>query len=257
MSGSFPALDNEFAHLAGPAATAGGGQDAAPTVRRDWVSVPDCGQVSAVIWGSGPPEVVFLHEAGRSARAWDGVALALSRPAVAIDLPGHGHSGRRGPGWLRDGHYQPRKLAAPVAEAIRSLAPQASLVVGSGLGGQTALALITTPRPAFVRRLALIDTLPGAARRSGDGTGDPGSGDGTRDPGSGDITLWEELAGLQNPAFVIHGERSGRLTAADLAELEQRAPRVTVITIPGAADDMAGSQPDALAGWLGRLISAT
>jgi hypothetical protein len=41
-----------------------------------------------------------------------------------------------------------------------SFAPRASLVVGSGLGGRTALALTTMPRPAFLPRLALIDTLP-------------------------------------------------------------------------------------------------
>ncbi|MFF0000097.1 alpha/beta fold hydrolase [Streptomyces avermitilis] len=45
-----------------------------------------------------PPEdtVVLLHDAGSSARAWDDVLLALDRPAVALDLPGHGRSSRRG-----------------------------------------------------------------------------------------------------------------------------------------------------------------
>ncbi len=144
MSGSFAAFDSEFAGIAESAAEAGLGQDAVPGVRRGWVTVPDDEPVSAVLWGSGPPEVIFLHEAGRSARAWDEVALGLGRPSVAIDLPGHGRSG-----WRRDGRYEPRRLAGAIAEAIRAFAPQASLVVGDGLGGRTALALITTPRPAF------------------------------------------------------------------------------------------------------------
>jgi pimeloyl-ACP methyl ester carboxylesterase len=249
MPGSFPALGAEFAFVAGSAAKAGGGEDAVPRVRRSWVNVPDDGQVSAVLWGCGPPEVVFLHEAGRSARAWDEVALGLGRPSVAIDLPGHGRSD-----WRRNGRYEPRQLAAAIAEAIRSLAPRASLVVGSGLGGRTALALITTPQAAFVPRLALIDTLPGTAGRGAAGRGRE-AGPRAEVPRFDDVTLWEELAGLANPAFVIHGENSSRLTAADLLELKRRAPRVALLTIPGVAEDVVASQPATLASQLSRLVS--
>jgi pimeloyl-ACP methyl ester carboxylesterase len=230
VSESFAALDNEFAGIAESAATADLGSDAAPRVRRSSVTVPAGEHVSAVVWGSGPPEVIFLHEAGRSARAWDKIALALGRPSVAIDLPGHGRSG-----WRHDGRYEPRKLAGTLAETIRSLAPRASLVVGSGLGGRTALALITTPRPAFLRRLALIDTLPGTAAHGQEArlVQDPdgswrwrhhvGNLASAEEPHFDDVTLWEELAGLAHPAFVIHGEHSSRLTDADLRDLE-RAP---------------------------------
>jgi len=260
--------------------------------------VPTGGHVSAVVWGSGPPEVIFLHEAGRSARAWDEVALGLGRPSVAIDLPGHGRSD-----WRRNGRYEPRALASAIAEAIRSFAPRASLVVGSGLGGRTALALATTPRPALLPRLALIDTLPGTA--AGDRAADAGTErfrsrseavallaarhpewreaalqreadhelrqdpdgswtwrhhignlPGTEGTHFDDVTLWEELAGLANPAFVIHGAHSGRLTSADLRDLERRAPRVQLVTIPGVAEDIVASRPAMLASVLGRLVSA-
>jgi pimeloyl-ACP methyl ester carboxylesterase len=234
VSESFAALDNEFAGIAESAARAGLGDDAVPSVHRAWVTVPGDEHISAVVWGPGPPEVVFVHEAGRSARAWDEVALRLGRPSVAIDLPGHGRSD-----WRRDGRNEPRQLAGTLAEAIRSLAPRVSLVVGGGLGGRTSLALITTPRPTFLPRVALIDTLPGTAV----------------DSLFDDVTLWEELAGLENPAFVIHGEHSGRLTAADLVDLERRAPRVAVITIPGAAEDVVASEPARLASELNRLAS--
>ena len=134
MSGSSAALDNEFAFVSKLAARSGTAPDSVLRAHRSWVNVPTGGHVSAVVWGTGPAEVIFLHEAGRSARAWDEVALGLGRPSVAIDLPGHGRSG-----WRRAGRYEPRKLAAAIAEAIRSFAPGAELVVGSGLGGRTAL----------------------------------------------------------------------------------------------------------------------
>jgi pimeloyl-ACP methyl ester carboxylesterase len=100
---------------------------------------------------------VLLHDSGQSARAWDAVALALGRPAVAIDLPGHGRSD-----WRRDGRYEPASLASAVAEAIRSFAPRARLVAGTGLGGLTAFAL-RRRHARLLPGLALVNTLPGAA----------------------------------------------------------------------------------------------
>jgi pimeloyl-ACP methyl ester carboxylesterase len=149
--------DNEFARVAayrpGAASLPGGGQSA---VRRAWVNVATGGHLSAVVWGTAQPEIVLLHDARRSARAWDEVALEIGRPVVAIDLPGHGRSN-----WRRDGRYEPRKLAPAVAEAIRSFAPRARLVAGEGLGGLTALALAQR-QPALLPAVVLVDTLPAA-----------------------------------------------------------------------------------------------
>ena len=152
--------DNEFAditHRPGAVSLPDGGQ---PTVRRAWVNVPTGGHVSAVVWGKAQPEIVFLHDARRSARAWDEVAVEVGRPVVAVDLPGHGRSN-----WRRDGRYEPRKLAPGVAEAIRSFAPRARLVVGDGLGALTALALAQR-HSALLPAVALVDTLPGAQSRA-------------------------------------------------------------------------------------------
>jgi pimeloyl-ACP methyl ester carboxylesterase len=168
QSEEFTVLADEFELVAQTAAETGvdngGGQ--APRVSRGWVNVPAGGHVSGVFWGDRPPELVLLHDSGESARAWDPVALALGRPAVAIDLPGHGRSD-----WRRDGRYEPAALASSVAEAIRSFAPRARLVAGTGLGGLTALAL-RRRHARLLPGLALVNTLPGAApgrawRRSG------------------------------------------------------------------------------------------
>ena len=156
MSQGFTDLDDEFALVEETAAEAGLSGGTLPRVRRSWVNVPTGGHVSGVFWGEGQAELVFLHDAGESARAWDTVALAAGRTSVAIDLPGHGRSD-----WRRDGHYEPGKIAPAVAEAIRSFAPRARIVVGAGLGGRTAVALHRR-HPQLLARLALVDTLPGA-----------------------------------------------------------------------------------------------
>jgi pimeloyl-ACP methyl ester carboxylesterase len=156
-SEEFTELGDEFALVAQTAAEAGIAGGEAPRVRRGWVNVPAGGHVSGVFWGEGPPELVLLHDSGRSARAWDAVALAFGRSTVAIDLPGHGRSD-----WRRDGRYEPATLASAVAEAIRSFAPRARLVAGTGLGGLTALAL-RRRHARLLPALALVGTLPGTA----------------------------------------------------------------------------------------------
>ncbi len=111
--------------------------------------------LSALVWGSSDPEIVLLHGGAQNAHTWDTVALALDRPLVAIDLPGHGHSD-----WRADHAYWPAENAADLAVAIRSLAPNAALVVGMSLGGLSALAL-SRVGPELVRKLLLVDVTPG------------------------------------------------------------------------------------------------
>ncbi len=128
-----------------------------PTVRRTAVVAdPATGRrISALVWGEGPPEVVLIHGGAQNAHTWDTVALALGRPLVAVDLPGHGHSDHRA-----DGPFGPRENAADVEVAVRALAPDAAMVVGMSLGGLTAIALAGRA-PDVVRRLVLVDVTPG------------------------------------------------------------------------------------------------
>jgi pimeloyl-ACP methyl ester carboxylesterase len=130
----------------------------APEVERVSVDVGAAGQLSALRWGTAAPELVLLHGGAQNAHTWDTVALALDRPLVAIDLPGHGHSSHR------DDHvYWPADNAQSVEIAIRELAPDAQLVVGMSLGGLTALALAGRA-PDLVRSLVLVDVTPGVNR---------------------------------------------------------------------------------------------
>lgn len=147
--------DEEFALLPDNAAEAGLVWQGPPAVRRVEVEAAPGRTISALEWGSGAAEMVLLHGGAQNAHTWDTVALALDRPIVALDLPGHGHSS-----WRGDGDYRVASLAADVAATLRRLAPAARAVVGMSLGGLVALA-VAAEHPELVPRLALVDITPG------------------------------------------------------------------------------------------------
>jgi pimeloyl-ACP methyl ester carboxylesterase len=146
---------DEFGMFHENAAEFGLPYDGPPVVRRARVEVEPGRALSALIWGDAPPELVLLHGGAQNAHTWDTVAMALGRPLVAIDLPGHGHSD--GPA---DGPLDIDRNAADVALAIQELAPDARAVVGMSLGGITTLALADSV-PALVRSVVLVDITPG------------------------------------------------------------------------------------------------
>jgi pimeloyl-ACP methyl ester carboxylesterase len=146
---------DEFGMLADNAADAGLPFIGPPAVARRWFSAaPPELQVSAIMWGDADPELVLLHGGGQNAHTWDTVALALRRQLVAIDLPGHGHSGRRS-----DRDYGPWRNAEAVAAVLDEAAPAAAAVVGMSLGGVTAIRLAAS-RPDLVRKLVVVDVTP-------------------------------------------------------------------------------------------------
>ena len=125
-----------------------------PVVRRESVEVAPGRSLSALLWGDAPAELVLLHGGAQNAHTWDTVAMALDRPLVAIDLPGHGHSDAPSEGSLRV-----QQNAADVAAAVRELAPEAAAVVGMSLGGLTTIAL-ADQHPELVRKVVLVDVTP-------------------------------------------------------------------------------------------------
>lgn len=128
-----------------------------PTVERVETALDDGRSLSGLRWGTDAPEVVLIHGGGQNAHTWDTVALALGRPLLAVDLPGHGHSGDVHP----ERPPSPQSLAIDVAEAIAVQAPEAALVVGMSLGGLTSVQ-VAARRPELVRKLMMVDVTPGA-----------------------------------------------------------------------------------------------
>ena len=126
-----------------------------PTVERVGVDAGDGQRLSALRWGASSPELVLLHGGAQNAHTWDTVALALDRPLLALDLPGHGHSD-----WRDDLDYWPVRNAEAVAEAMRALVPTPVPVVGMSLGGLTAIRLAAMA-PDLVTSLVVVDVTPG------------------------------------------------------------------------------------------------
>lgn len=126
--------------------------DETPVVERVTHRLSDGRVLSGLLWGTTPPQFVLLHGGAQNAHTWDTVCLAMGRPVLALDLPGHGHSD--------GGAGDPVSNAADLAQAIAALAPTATTLVGMSLGGLTAIALAAR-EPMEFARLALIDITPG------------------------------------------------------------------------------------------------
>lgn len=129
--------------------------DGPPAVQRTQTLLPEGRSMSALVWGTRPPELVLLHGGAQNAHTWDTVCMALGRPLVAIDMPGHGHSDAPAAGAANV-----RRNAQDVAIAIRERAPEAKVVVGMSLGGLTTLAL-SAHAPELVSTMLLVDITPG------------------------------------------------------------------------------------------------
>lgn len=128
--------------------------DGPPVVRREAVEVAPGRHLSALVWGEEPAELVLLHGGAQNAHTWDTVTMALGRPLVAIDLPGHGHSDAPA-----EGSLDVRTNATDIAAAIAELAPDALAVVGMSLGGLTTIAL-ADGHAHLVRKVVLVDVTP-------------------------------------------------------------------------------------------------
>jgi len=258
-----------------------------PAVERRSVEVVPGRSVSALVWGTRDPEIVLLHGGAQNAHTWDTVALALDRPLVAVDLPGHGHSD-----WRPDHEYSPPQLADDVAVALRSLAPMPRMVVGMSLGGLTALCL-SARHPDLVRRLAVVDVTPGTDEAKAEPIISFISGpeqftsfdeilertvqlNPTRTVSSlrrGALhnaheqpdgtwvwrydrvwarppefgSLWDAVDAVQVPLLLVRGGLSGVVGDEDVEELLRRQPEAEVVVVEGAGHSIQGDRPVELA----------
>lgn len=130
------------------------------TVTRRSFEVGERRRVSALRWGTEPADLVMLHGGAQNAHTWDTVLLALDRPALAFDLPGHGHSDRRDDGWYDPGHNAEAIAVALDRAGADGIATAPVVLVGMSLGGLTATAL-AAQRPDLVRSLVVVDVTPG------------------------------------------------------------------------------------------------
>jgi len=152
-------LPDEFGFLHENAVEAGVSADQIPSVRRIDAATP-AGPVSALRWGHDAPRLVLLHGGGQNAHTWDTVLMALGVPALAVDLPGHGHSH-----WRADRDYSPVPNAHAVAAALAAWGTDAVPVVGMSLGGLTGIALAAR-HPGAASALAVVDVTPSVLART-------------------------------------------------------------------------------------------
>lgn len=128
--------------------------NASNRVGREYYSMADGRNLSALRWGQAKPELLLLHGGAQHAHAWDAVALALGCPLLALDLPSHGHSDA-----AKDGVHDPSSLAEDIAAVLDQAACSAMMVCGASLGGLASISLASL-RPDLVRRLVLVDVTP-------------------------------------------------------------------------------------------------
>jgi pimeloyl-ACP methyl ester carboxylesterase len=150
---------DEFEALEGYANWARVPWDGRPAVRRISFEITPTQRLSMLAWYGDDPEIVFLHGGGQNAHTWDTVVMALARPALAVDLPGHGHSS-----WREDRDYWPWSNADAIATMMERQAPNAKAVVGMSLGGLTTIRL-SAMRPDLVPRAVIVDVTPGVGAR--------------------------------------------------------------------------------------------
>jgi pimeloyl-ACP methyl ester carboxylesterase len=145
-------LEDEFAAVSDEA---GALRASAPTLLRCVRELPDGRLVSAIRWGDEAPQALFLHGGGLNAHSWDSLLVRLGLPALAVDLPGHGHSS-----WRDDFDYRPETMAEDLSALLIELATTTPIhVIGQSMGALVAAALADR-HPDLISALVTVDITP-------------------------------------------------------------------------------------------------
>jgi pimeloyl-ACP methyl ester carboxylesterase len=104
--------------------------------------------------GSARRAVVLVHGGGAHAHWWSAVAPLLARDGqtvAALDLSGHGDSGRRGT-------YSLETWAHEVLAVVHEVSPEGAVVVGHSMGGMVALSAAASDEAGVVQGVIVVDT---------------------------------------------------------------------------------------------------
>ncbi|WP_269304187.1 alpha/beta fold hydrolase [Aeromicrobium sp. HA] len=248
-------------------------------------------------WGDGDgPPVVLVHGGGANASWWDHIApaLAADRRVIAVDLSGHGDSGRRDA-------YDLRLWADEVLAASDDANLVSPVAVGHSLGGLVALDMATrdvvpaltivvdsaitdaarrewlwmrriTAKPVvhYTDRNQLLErftpTPPDAANRPYivehiAARSITLATEGWRwklDPGifARPVSDALDLARVQGRVVVLQAERGTARTPFSKAELEILGPDATVAVVPDSGHHVMVDQPEALIDLVRQHVSA-
>ena len=230
-----------------------------PVVRRVEVRVADGRAVSALVWGDAPAEVVFIHGGSQNAHTWDTVALALGRPAVAVDLPGHGHSG-----WRDDGAYTPATPGVNQAKtkAVTDFVNGPQSFASFEMLLERTMQHNPTRTESSLRRGILHNAhqLDDGSwewrydRRGHARTDAPAAA--TDTPESPLSPLWDHFAAITCPVTLVRGGVSPVVDDDDVAEARRRQPTLRVEVVDGAGHSVQGDRPLELAALVASLLSA-
>ena len=146
---------DEFGFLADVADEVGGDKGALLPTERVEYTLGSGQHISGIRWGGdAPPEFVFLHGGGQNAHTWDSLLTLLNRPALCLDLPGHGRSDRR-----EDRDYGPWQTALAVNEVLDQVAAGPVVLVGMSMGGAAAIRA-AGQRPEQFSHQVIVDVSP-------------------------------------------------------------------------------------------------
>ena len=182
----------------------------------------------------GAPPAVLLHGLGESAATWDDVvpALADGHRVVALDLRGHGGSGR-------PGRYSYELMRDDVLAALDRLGLPAVTLVGHSMGAMVAL-LVAQAQPQRIGRLVLEDCVP----QDPDPRPVPERPDGPlpfdwpvvpairAQIGAPDPRWWADLPRVTAPTLLVGGGPASHVPGERLEQAAALLPDATVVTIP-------------------------
>jgi len=180
---------------------------------------------------------VLLHSLGEDSSTWTDVAqaLAVDRPVIAFDLPGHGDAGPRSA-------YSFEQIRNEVSAAIEALELDQLSIVGHSLGGMLGY-LIAAQRPAWLAGLVLEEAPPplplDPPRPPPDRPEAELDFDWAalvalyRERNEPDPAWWRQLGDIEVPTLVLAGGEESHIDQDQMARMAERIPDATVMTIGG------------------------